>query len=149
MQAVMGFLNIRVPDYDSKRDPLFKLHTPIRIRELKTFSRSPLPVPTEEDAKPDVKPLGEFVGEGGEKEQRVFADHCYARSNGTDAGWNDASGSDTEVDEGASDGEGAAEDVKREAPDEGGEANCGDTKRAKLLGWYGKGCAKWRLRKKR
>lgn len=149
MQAVMGFLNIRVPDYDSKRDPLFKLHTPIRIRELKTFSRSPLPVPTEEDAKPDVKPLGEFVGEGGEKEQRVFADHCYARSNGTDAGWNDASGSDTEVDEGASDGEGAAEDVKREAPDEGGEANCGDAKRAKLLGWYGKGCAKWRLRKKR
>lgn len=161
MQAVMGFLNIRVPDYDSKRDPLFKLHTPIRIRELKTFSRSPLLLPIE-DAKADVKTPGERSLKGiennGENKQHIFADHCYARGNGTNATRNDdASGSDTEVDEGrdGSDDEGAnaTKDVKREAPseeeEEGSEKCCSDVKRVKLLGWYGKGCAKWRPRRKR
>ncbi|CAN8002224.1 unnamed protein product [Ixodes hexagonus] len=165
MQAVMGFLNIRVPEYDSTRDPLFKLHTPIRIRELKTFSRSPLLLPME-DTKADVKPPAghslKAIGNGEDNQQHIFADHCYARSNGTNATRDNdnASGSDTEVDESRSGSENdddseeaeATKDVKREATSEEEDANekcCTDVKRVKLLGWYGKGCAKWRLRRKR
>lgn len=142
METVARFLNIRVPTYDGRRDPLFKLHTPLRFKELKTFSRSLLSDPDNK-----YKPTDSF-----DDKQQVLSDHCYARSNKTNTVNHEQNDSETEIEE-VTDDDQVAKDVKHEAPSEeeatAEDECCTDVKRVKLLGWYGKGYAKWRLRRKR
>lgn len=119
MRAVMEHLKICVPEYERHNDPLWKLHTPVRPKELRTFTRLPLVV----------------------AEEPPHEDHCYAmtiKKEGED-GDDDKQGIvKQEIEE---------EDTVQDREEEEEEEVDNPKKQPRLIGWYGKGCAKWRRKR--
>ncbi|XP_064477827.1 NAD-dependent protein deacetylase sirtuin-7-like isoform X2 [Ornithodoros turicata] len=144
MRRVMELLQVKVPEYNSKQDPLFKLHSPLRPKELKSFSRAPLAILSEEK---DLQPMMQCQVKT-EFEESIFTDHCYARKNEHDVSLKEERGSLLQ-----SDTEDSMRDVKTELPSEGETTEEDERptklKRVKLKGWFGKGYAKWRARRRR
>ncbi|XP_037287177.2 sirtuin 7 [Rhipicephalus microplus] len=124
MRAVMEHLKICVPEYERHNDPLWKLHTPVRPKEMQTFTRLPLMV----------------------AEQPPHQDHCYAisikKEDNEDGSENDSEDEDKRVIVKQETEEEAAQ-LEEENEEEVDNAK----KRPRLVGWYGKGCAKWRRKR--
>lgn len=158
MRRVMELLNVKVPEYNSAMDPLFKLHTPLRLKELKSFSRTPLAMAgdngEELEDPTDQCRLRAIDDPEFEEKQHIFNDHCYAGNSRCDVPLEGKRGlaedclqslqPNNEADHG---------DVKSEPPSEGEtteeDEKPANPKRVKLMGWYGKGYAKWRARRKK
>ncbi|XP_065302465.1 NAD-dependent protein deacetylase sirtuin-7 [Dermacentor albipictus] len=121
MRAVMEHLKICVPEYERHNDPLWKLHTPVRPKELRTFTRLPLVV----------------VGEP------PHQDHCYAMTIKKEAEDGDEEEDDDK--QGIVEQEREVDTVQEREEEEEEVEN--PKKQPRLVGWYGKGCAKWRRKR--
>lgn len=125
MRAVMEHLKICVPEYERHNDPLWKLHTPVRPKEMQTFTRLPLVV----------------------AEEPPHQDHCYAISiKKEDDEDGSENGSEDEDKRGIIKQEREEETVAQDEEENEEEVD-NVKKRPRLIGWYGKGCAKWRRKR--
>ncbi|KAL1477894.1 hypothetical protein MTO96_035384 [Rhipicephalus appendiculatus] len=102
MRAVMEHLKICVPEYERHNDPLWKLHTPVRPKEMQTFTRKT----TRMAARMAVRMKDKRGIVKQEREEETPQD----------------------------------EEENEEEVDNA-------KKRPRLIGWYGKGCAKWRRKR--
>ncbi|XP_077490534.1 sirtuin 7 [Amblyomma americanum] len=120
MRAVMEHLQLAVPEYERHKDPLWRLHTPVRAKELCTFTRQPLVIMAD---------------------QPPYEDHCYALPIKKEDGGDD--------DDACDNSEVVVKQEKKEdnGEDEDEEEKASSQKQPRLVGWYGKGCAKWRRKR--